>query len=238
MSARQLIPGLALALVSTAVHAELVYNEASRTTALEVKLGGYKPLIDREASLTGRPYDDTFGASSMLLFEIEGDRFLWQKVGAAGVGLSFGYAEKYAPAKVAGDPSILANESTALKVLPLRVMGLYRLDYAALHLDIPLVPYVKAGLVVTPWWVTKGGKLEFVEGSRSVGVKYGYGFTGGISLMLDYFEPRLAKDFHSDLGVDHSYIFAEFTYENVNNFGRPGLDLSSRHWMFGFSLDY
>ena len=49
---------------------------------------------------------------------------------------------------------------------------------------------------------------------------------------------RLAKDFSNDIGISHSYLFAEYTYANVNNFGRKGLDLSSRHWMFGFSVDY
>ncbi len=239
MSSRQLTLALVVALVGGSADAEVTYDNSKRNTALEVKLGGYKPLIDREASLTGRPYDETFGASSMLLFEIEGDRLLWQKLGAAGIGLSFGYAEKYARAQIVpsqgGGP---ANESTALKVVPVRLLGVYRFDYPALHMNIPLVPYGKAGLVFSPWWVTKGGKLESVEGSRSVGAKWGYAFTGGISLLLDFFEPRLAKDFTSDMGVAHSYLFVEFIYQNVNNFGARGLDLSSRHWMFGFSVEY
>lgn len=239
MSSRLIGSLLAILLASVADAGEVESSVVNRNTVLEVKLGGYKPLIDREASLTGKPYEQIFGASSMLLFEIEGDRMLWQKFGAAGIGLSIGYAEKYAHALITPESGGgLANESTALKVVPMRVLGFYRFDYPALHMNIPLVPYAKAGLVFTPWWVTKGGKLESVEGNRSVGAKWGYDFTGGLSLLLDFFEPRLAKDFTSDMGVVHSYLFAEYVFENVNNFGARGLDLSSRHWMFGFSVEY
>lgn len=215
------------------------YDSSQRNTALELKFGSYKPLIDREPSLTGKPYQETFGDSSMLLFEVEGDRLLWQKFGALGIGLSAGYAEKYGRAQLSPESGTgPANESTALKVVPIRLLGVYRFDVLAQRMNIPLVPYGKAALILTPWWVTKGGKLEQVEGSRGLGAKWGYGFTGGVSLLLDFFEPRLAKDFTSDMGIVHSYLFAEYVFENVNNFGKPGLDLSSRHWMFGFSMEY
>ncbi|MFL5318679.1 MAG: MXAN_2562 family outer membrane beta-barrel protein, partial [Myxococcaceae bacterium] len=125
-----------------------------------------------------------------------------------------------------------------LKVLPLRVLGIYRFDYAALHWGVPLVPYAKLGLVYDLWWATKGDGVEFVNGERAAGGKWGYSFTGGLSLLLDVLEPRLARDFDVDLGVNHSYLFAEYTYENVDDFGSGGLDLSSRHWMFGLALEY
>jgi hypothetical protein len=239
MSSRQLTSALAVALLSSTALAQVTSNIPARNWTLELKLGRFKPRIDRERSLTGNPYQEIFGSSSMLLFEMEVDRILWQKFGALGVGLSAGYAEKYAPALIS--PSSgggLAYESTALKVVPIRLLGVYRFDYPALHMNIPLVPYVKAALIFTPWWVTKGGDLERVDGSKSLGAKWGYGFTGGMSLLLDFFEPRFAKDFTTDMGVVHSYLFAEYIYENVNNFGSRGLDLSSRHWMFGFSVDY
>ncbi len=241
MSARQL--SLAAALVYAGIgvaRADVVYTESPRSVTLEVKLGGYKPLIDREASLTGKPYDAIFGASSMLLFEAEVDKILWQQFGTIGLGFSIGYAEKYAPARIAqGDTAgAPANESTSLKVIPLRLLAVYRLDYGALHLGIPLVPYGKVGLVAMPWWTSKGGNLEFADGMRGAGTKFGYSFTGGVSLMLDFLEPRMAKDFSTDVGVSHSYIFGEYIYEEVNSFGKAGLDLSSRHFMFGFALDF
>jgi len=206
-----------------------------RTGAVELKLGSYLPSIDEEEGV-GSPYADTFDGS-MLLFEVEIERFFYQGIGTAGVGLSVGYAEKYGNAKETGSGNVAA-EITALKVLPVRLSALYKFDYAAFRYGIPLVPYVEAGLVYIPWWINKGTEYETVAGSTGKGGRYGYGFTAGISFMLDVLEPRFARDFDSDSGVNHSYLFAEYTRATVDNFGGAGLNLSSRNWMFGLAFDY
>jgi hypothetical protein len=207
-----------------------------RTGAIEFKLGGYKPLIDTEEGLTTTPYADTFNNESMLLFEMELQRYFFQRFGSAGVGFSAGYAEKYADSITeAGE---VAEEKTALKVVPLKLNALYKFDYAAFHWHVPLVPYGKLGLIYMPWWINKGDNTQELDGRSGKGGRWGYGLTLGAAFLLDVLEPRLARDFDSDLGVNHSYFFAEWTYAEVNNFGSPGLVLSSRHWMFGLALDY
>jgi len=213
-----------------------------RGQTLELKLGSFTPLIDREAALNGKtPYADTFG-TPMLLGEVEIDRYFYQGIGAAGAALSVGYAEKYGRASVLDPTTRLvvgpSEEATALFVVPIRLSGVYRFDWAALHYNVPLVPYVKAGIIYEPWWGTKGGQIEYVNGRRAVGGRWGYGGTAGLSLMLDWFEPRLARDFYADLGVVHTYVFGEYTLAEVNSFGAAGLVLSSRHFMFGVSLDF
>ena len=80
--------------------------------------------------------------------------------------------------------------------------------------------------------------LRSGAGNKGSGGKWGWGATGGLAFMLDVLQPRFARDFDSDLGVNHSYLFAEYTYADVNNFGAGGLNLSSRRWMFGLALDY
>jgi len=204
---------------------------------VEFKLGGYKPMIDSEAGLSGTPYADIFGNGVMLLGELEFERYFWERYGAVGAGASIGYAEKYGNAVVVGTGS--ANVRTSLKVLPVRLMGIYRLDYWTQHFGFPLVPYGKLGLVWNPWWVSKGSEtVEYVNGIRGAGAKWGFELVGGLSLMLDFIEPKLAHDFHTDLGVAHSYLFGEFTYSEVNNFGKAGLDFSGRYWMFGLAFEY
>ncbi|ADO71081.1 MXAN_2562 family outer membrane beta-barrel protein [Stigmatella aurantiaca] len=210
--------------------------QSPRTGAVEVKLGGYKPLIDTEEGLTETPYADTFGDASMLLVELEIQRYFYQGIGSAGVSISAGYAEKYGDAvTLEGEVS---PEKTSLKVVPLRLNALYKFDYAAFRWHVPLVPYAKAGLIYTPWWTSKGSNTQEVNGRKGKGGRWGYGFTAGLSFLMDVLEPRLARDFDSDLGINHTYLFAEYTYAEVNNFGGKGLVLSSRHWMFGLSLDY
>ncbi|MCP3097739.1 MXAN_2562 family outer membrane beta-barrel protein [Myxococcus sp. K15C18031901] len=211
--------------------------ESPRSGAIVVRAGGYKPEIDKEKALNGAtPYKDTFGESSLLVIELEMQRFFYQGIGTAGVGLSAGYGEKYAAAKLAGGGN--AAEKTALKLVPLQLNGFYKFDYAAFEWGIPLVPYGKLGLVYTPWWVTKGDSTNTAQGIKGSGGKWGWAATAGVSFLLDVLQPRFARDFDSDLGVNHSYLFAEYSYADVDNFGAGGLDLSSRRWMFGLTLDY
>jgi hypothetical protein len=60
-----------------------------------------------------------------------------------------------------------------------------------------------------------------------------------LSLLLDFLDMRLARDFDTGVGVNHTYLFAEYTLQEVNKFETKGtLDLSSQHWMFGISLEF
>lgn len=235
---------LGIAVVLTALPGEAqqtsdVPTQSPRSGAVEVRLGGYKPQLDAEEALEDgkRPYSQTFGGSNMLLVELEMQRFFYQDIGTAGVSVSLGYAEKYAAAQTEGGAE--TADRTGFHVLPIHVRALYKFDYPAFHWGIPLVPYIKPGLVFTPWWSTKGGAIETPEeGGSGKGIKFGWEVVGGIAFMLDVLEPRLARDFDSDLGVNHSYLFAEYTYAKVNNFGGKGFNLSDSYWMFGLALDY
>jgi hypothetical protein len=215
-----------------------VPNQSPRSGAVEFRLGGYRPALDAEEALEGaRPFSEIFGGSNLLLFEVEMQRFFYQGIGTAGVSLSVGYAEKYGAALT--ESGAASSERTGFHVLPLHLRGVYRFDYPAFRWGIPLVPYIKPGLIFTPWWVTKGGDVEEPAlGGTGRGAKFGWEVVGGMAFLMDVLEPRLARDFDSDLGVNHSYLFAEYTYAKVNNFGGKGFDLSDGYWMFGLALDY
>jgi hypothetical protein len=210
--------------------------QSPRSGSVEFRLGGYRPQLDAEEGLSDTPFSKVFGESNLLLFEGEMQRFFYQGFGTAGVSLSLGYAEKYAAALLPEGGT--SSERTGFHVLPIRLRGVYRFDYPAFRWGIPLVPYLKPGLVYIPWWVTKGGELEEVSGRKARGGKFGFELAAGVSFLLDSLEPRLARDFDSDLGINHSYLFAEYTYAKVNNFGGEGFNLSDSYWMFGLALDY
>lgn len=238
MSAARWLGVLGAAWVGAAAAAELA-SASSRSGVLEFKLGAYKPFIDREAALSGaRPYDKVFGDSPMLLGELQLERQFFQGFGSAAVALSVGYTEKFGKSVTVGGDENAASESTSLKFVPLRALAVYRFDVLAQAWSVPLVPYVKAGLVAQPWWSEKGGKQEYVDGLAAAGIKWGYQGTAGLAFLLDVLEPRLARDFDTDLGVNHSYLFGEYTHAEVNDFGGKGFDFSSRHWMFGLALEY
>ncbi len=217
-----------------------VQTQTDRSMIFEFKLGPYMPLVDRDFTGTG-PYASTFGGSGkhlwMLLGELEFERQFFQKFGTLAAGVSGGYAEKYA--HTLNSDGTQSSDVTSLKVVPLKLLAVYRWDWLVQTYGIPLVPYLKAGLVLMPWWISKGSGVEVADGLPGQGVNYGFTGTAGLSLQLDFLDPRLARDFDTGMGVNHTYLFAEYTVQEVNNFeSKSALDLSSRHWMFGVCLEF
>ena len=214
-------------------------SESPRSGFLHLKMGSYTPRIDSEEALgDATPYATTFGGG-MLMPELEIGRYFYQGIGSAGLSFSAAYGEKFAGIIPAG--STVADRSagvTYLRVIPMQLSLTYAFDWAALKYGIPVVPFGRAGLRAVGWWSGDSLDEPAPTGMKGNGMRYGYGLSAGVKLMLDVLEPRLARDFDTEVGVNHSYLFAEYTYANVNNFGRAGFDLGSRQWMFGLALDY
>ena len=212
---------------------------------VELKLGGYKPGIDGEGGLSGSPYAASFGDRSLLLFQAEWERQLFQEFGSLAVGVSAGYGEIYGHGHlqpVAGGPADaapLSGDSTSLKVVPLKALLVYRFDVLARHLSIPLVPFAKGGLVYQLYRIEGGsGSTSDASGLKGEGGRSGYEGDLGLALLLDVFDPQLAKDFDIDLGVNHTYFFAEMSFSKIDDFGSKQLRLGDRHLNFGLALEY
>lgn len=237
-----------LGLVGANAFAAEIYGATDQSFAFEFKLGPHKPLIDRDPTLTTDPYYTTWGNSPMLMGELELDYQFWRPLGSLAIGFSIGYGEKFAPATDAISGAA-ASESTGLRLFPMKLLAVYRFDWAAQKYNVPLVPYIKGGFVMEPFWITKGGKTENADGMEGLGVRYGVAATIGLALQIDFLDPRLARDFDTSAGVNHTYLFAEWAITEVNNFGaktatgpnagKPdGFDFSSRNAMFGLAVEF
>lgn len=220
--------------------------ESEKSMEFEVKLGPYKPFVDRrfpDVPEADRPYQKSFNGAPMLIGEIEIDKQLWQAFGTLAVAFSLGYAEKFGKATDAAT-GVPADESTGIRLVPMKALAVYRWDYPVAKWNVPLVPYLKTGIVMAPWWVIKGQGIEVADGVRGAGVKWGLAAVFGLALQLDFLDPRLARDFDSSAGVNHTYLFAEYAVQELSfeqgphGFGSSGLDLSSHHWMFGLSFEF
>ena len=167
----------------------------------------------------------------------EFDFIPWHRYGALTVGFAAGYSEIYGQALLQsnGAPS---TEKTALILFPLRFPVGYRFDVTWTRWGIPFVPYVKLALLSTIWRATKGGSTEFVNGVSGSGLKWGWGVTGGVAFILDVLSPQMAKDMATDTGIRHSYILAEYNLDQITDFGKNGLDLSSRYFTFGLGFEF
>lgn len=204
---------------------------------IELKLGTFIPRVGDEKGLAYNPYQTIFGNKSMLYGGGEFDFIPWRRFGEVTVGFAAGYSEIYGSALLQSNGAP-ANEKTALIVFPLRLPVGYRLDVTWTRWGIPFVPYVKFALLATFWNATKGGTTEVVNGVSGNGIKWGWGATGGVAFMLDVLSPQMAKDMTTDTGIRHTYIFAEYNYDQMPSFGKTGLNLSARWFTFGLGLEF
>ncbi len=240
----RLLAVVVVGLTSANAFAQEIYGATEQSFALEIKLGPHKPLIGTDRTLTVDPYYETFGSSPMLMGEIEVDYQFWRPLGSLAVGFSIGYAEKFAPA-IDATTLAPASESTGLRLFPMKLQLVYRFDWLAQKHRIPLVPYLKGGFVAEPLWSVKGGKTEQVDGGEGVTTRFGVTGTIGLALQIDFLDPRLARDFDTSAGVNHTYLIAEWVVSEVNNFGAKDstgkplvMNLSSRNAMFGIAVEF
>ena len=206
----------------------------------EVKAGSYYPGIDDEFGGSATPYADIFGDSGRPAYRISFEYRLLTGFGSlyGGVGLGFFHASGNALA----DDGSKSEDETGLWVMPAALRVSYRMDMFYTWWGLPLVPYVRAGLLYAPWWITDsdGSVADWGDGSGSArGATSGWEAALGLSLLLDVFEPESARTMDHEWGINHAYVFAEYNHMVLDGFGSDGtLILSDDHWFFGLAMEY
>lgn len=213
--------------------------ESPRDMLLEVKFGPFRPSIDSEFGAGVHPYKDIMGGGSVLMTQIEYEYEFYNRVGVVALGATFGYARDKGTARLAdGKPS---NDSTTFHLIPLSLSAVYRFDYLAQNYRIPLVPHLKAGFDYYIWWITNavGDVSRAKDGSVGQGGTFGGHVTFGLAFHMDFLSPDMAQTFDADLGVNNTYLFAEYVMSWVNDFGSSkSFNLSSRTFLFGIAFEF
>jgi hypothetical protein len=198
-------------------------QESRRWGSFDLMLSGYRPRIDEEFGGRAAPYQTAFGGGRGLMFRFDVSKSLFTDLGSLEAGLGAGYFEKYGHGinSITGLPA----DTTAFKVLPIRASLTYRFDYLARLYNIPLVPFGRASLDRYQWWVLNGsGSVSNAGGIGGSGATNGYSFSGGMALLLDFFDRGVARDMDRDTGINDTYIFVDFTKSFITDFG------SSKSW--------
>ncbi len=239
--------------------------ESSQWFAFELKFGGYTPHIDSSPGLNGAtPFADLFNPQGVkgqpperLLSSVEFDVQFLHKFGSLGAGLSLGYGRRtthsfqYMNSNGTGicTPPMCtrSGDQTALNMFPVEAMLVYRFDVLALRYKIPLVPFVKLGLAYWFWWIENGsgGIAQALSDPKTGGTTGGYGgtfgwvFNPGLAFMLDVLDPSAARTMDGELGINHSYVFAELHYADISGFGAANkLVLSDVSWNVGLAFEF
>jgi hypothetical protein len=246
-----------VSLLSAFNQAKTEVSDAPRYT-FEIRLMPYRPSASGDATnetLFKRTYKKDLNGALIdrrpLMFALEIDKYFWSELGLFGVGGRIGYwkvtgrtffcgESQCTTEQITGDdlPS-RGNSEQSFTIIPLSVDLVYRFDWAYRELGFPVVPYVKGGLDWHLWSVRINGEVARTANDKSAeGGVWGWHGSGGVALNIDWLEPNARAGSHGV--VQGSYIFAEATYIQGDNFGmRPNtaVETSDLTILAGVSLD-
>ena len=216
-------------------------KETPRTATIDFRVGPYQPRID--AAVSGRaPYKEIYGDSSPLMFRLSYDRLLWTKFGSLTMGGSIGYWSNEGAAIEEGSMTPALGESaetSEMMMIPLQLQISYRFD--PYQDTIPLVPVFRLGVDYIGWgfYDSAGDIEEFRPGQEAFGGTWGWHWTAGVHLLLDWLSPSMALGFDRDAGVNNSYLTFEYTGSQIDDFGSDeSLRLGDNTFFVGLSLDF
>jgi len=213
--------------------------------AFEVKFGPYRPDVDSEFPQSGpnmrTPYKDYFGNGRHLYSALELDWQLFHKFGSIGVGAGVGYFSVTGTAPAGNGTGLPSGDTSGFTVVPVSFSAIYRFDHFLETRNIPLVPFGKIGLDWAYWQITDGnGEIAHDNmGDTGRGGTLGWHASAGLALVLDWLDPEAARDFDSDIGVNHTALTFEYTHADISGLGRSGrLHVGDSTWTLGLLLEF
>ncbi len=221
--------------------------ESPQRFALELRFTPYRPGVDSDPNLHGAtPYASTFGKNRPLMLSVEFD---WQAlripyVGTFGPGVSAGIWSKSAKASIAQAPGGPSGDDTTLAVYPMSLLAVIRFDVFNRMWKIPLVPYGKFGVGYALWRASSpDGTARATNDAGKViagaGHTVGFEYMAGLAFDLNCLDPQSALQLDNNLGVNHTYIFGEFTGLNLNGIAQKNpLRLGANTWTVGLAFEF
>jgi hypothetical protein len=210
--------------------------------ALELRFALYQPQVDSDPQLHGSaPFARTFSGQTGYEGAVELD---WQAVhiahlGSLGPGLSIGYYNISGLADLANS-NTPSSESTTLEILPIYVVGVFRLDFLWRELGVPLVPYAKAGLGYALWRASNTvGTSQAPNGVVGEGHTWGSQLAVGLGIDLNFLDRRTSQGFDNATGVNHTYLFGELMRADLSGIAQAHpLYVGDFTWMSGVAFEF
>lgn len=218
---------------------------SAQNFALEIRVSPYYPAVDDEPGLRGTPFKNRFGDNPRIAMGLEFD---WQTfripyVGTLGPGLGASIVSMSRPAvTVSGRPS---GDEYGLSIYPMYLSAVLRADTFWRGLRLPLVPYGKLGFAVGFWRATDAagtsrstlpGEVNAVPGK---GMTFGTHVAGGVAFALDAIDSGASRNMDNYLGINNTYIYAEYYWLNLNGLGQDkALYVGTNTWAAGLAFEF
>lgn len=204
--------------------------------ALEFRFSPYRPEIDSEFG-GATPYETTFGSDRRLMIGMEFD---WQalrleRIASIGPAIGMGYTRMSAGMVIPNSGGDRASQATSLNIMPWWAILVGRLDVLARQTVVPLAFYGKVGPAIGLWWVRDGSGTASVDGSTGKGRSDGFFYGAGLMLELDRLDDASARALDSGIGVNHSYLFAEWSVLDLGMSSQMLVGDST--WTIGLALE-
>lgn len=205
-------------------------NESREMFALELGVGQYRPDVGNGA------FGEVFGSDRgpALRLELDVIPFRIPYVGRVGVGVSTGWSLHSAGAclrNAAGmaDCSQRADEETEMRIWPLGLMAVLRIDVLARELSIPLLLTGKIGLDAVVFDINTGANDD------ASGIAFGLKWSAQVALELDFIRPTRARALDEEWGINHTFLFAEIFGSTAGGSLPVGTNLS---WLAGLGMTF
>lgn len=214
------------------------YVDSPQDIAVELRFGRYVPNADD--GLGSTPYEDIFGNDNRYYggFEIDWQVLRVPYLGSFGPGFGIGYTKSSAKAPFESAEG-RSGQDTSLEILPMYLVGVLRADVLARETLVPLVPYGKLGLGFALWQAKEAEDTARDGGVVGRGLSYGPQFALGIMFMLDVLDREDARTADANIGLNHSYLFAEWYVSDLDGFGASDrLQVGTNTWMVGIALEF
>jgi len=220
-------------------------RESPQNFAVEVRFSPFTPDVDSDPALGGgTPFATVFGTGPHLLVSAELD---WQAyriphLGTVGPGVGAGYTTMSGPAEFSSphNGSTVSGEDTSLQIFPFYGVAVLRADVLWREMGVPLVPYLKAGIGYALWRASNTLGTSSYGGVEGKGHTFGTQFALGLGVNLNFFDPYAAKNFDNTMGVNNTYVFAEWTRADLTGLGfqRDPLRVGGTSWTFGLAFEF
>jgi hypothetical protein len=248
-----ILSSLLLLLLATSASAQVVGTdsferprrtyESPQRFVLEARFGAFWPAVDSDPALNGAtPFANIFGTAPQLL---SGAEFEWEAVriqhlGTLGPALGASYMKASALAPFAPPRNGPSGENTALEIIPLYGIAALRVDVLWRDYHIPLVPWVKAGLGCALWRASNTLGTSSFKSVTGEGHSIGTHLALGLGLNLNFLDPDTAREFDNSLGVNGTYLFAEYTREDLTGLGTQSdpMRVGGNEWTFGMAMEF
>ena len=134
-----------------------------------------------------------------------------------------------------------AADSVTFSIVPVSALFSYRFELLADRYRVPLVPYGEAGPTYAFYW-TRDGRGNIArddDGDRGAGGVWGFTVNAGLMLRMDFIERGTAKKLDQTTGINHTYLFGEFSLNRLDNFGAGNsISVGDVTWFAGLGIEF